>query len=391
MKAVLAKGREKSVLHRHPWVYSGALSRVSGEVSDGCIADVFSSGGDFLARGTYSERSQISIRVLTFCSGETIDKDFFAGRIARAWSFRAGRWNRVSHNAVRVVHGESDSLPGIVADRYGDVICVQLLTAGAERMRDVVASAFSSVFPECAVYERSDSPAREKEGLSPQCGALAGGIPDPVEICINGMKWSVDIVNGQKTGFYLDQADNWESVAGLCGGKRVLDLFCYNGGFSLCAEKHGAEYVRAVDSSRSAVDAVARNAEANGLPCPEIVCADVFSLLRFYRDRGESFDVVILDPPKLASSRSGAERACRAYKDVNLLAIKLLRPGGLLATFSCSGGVSPELFQKVVSDAALDARRDVCMIGRYTQAPDHPVLMSFPEGLYLKGILCRVS
>lgn len=390
----LAPKRERSLLRRHPWVYSGAIAALRGDPVPGATVDVFSADGQCLGRGAFSPQSQITVRVWTFDEGETVDEAFFERRVAAAVAARARRWSPPDRSAVRLLHGESDGLPGIVVDRYGDVLVAQFLTAGAEHWKREVAQALGRVVPGCSVYERSDAPSRALEGLQPACGLLCGTEPpERIDVSWAGLRFSVDVRGGHKTGAYLDQADTIPRVGALAAGREVLDCFCYTGGFSLAALAGGASRVTSVDSSADALAGLARHIEANGLDTSrcEPVCADVFEALRGLRDRGRSFDLIVLDPPKFADSKGHVERACRAYKDINLLAFKLLRPGGLLATFSCSGSVEPELFQKVVADAALDAKRFARMVDRYSQAEDHPVSLAFPEGFYLKGLLCDVT
>lgn len=388
----LKPGREKSLIRHHPWLFSGAVARLSGKPDNGAVVEVKSSDNEWLGRGFYSSTSQLVVRMLTFNPEESIDAEFFKRRFASAWQMRSDRWDAATHNAVRWVHGESDGLPGLVVDRYGDVVSMQVQSAGMDIRKQLILDAIAEIAPGCAVYERSDTAVRALEGLEETKGLLCGTLPEGlVTVQVNGIKWSVDVVNGHKTGCYLDQVDNWAAVGRLAEGRDVLDTFCYNGGFTLAALKGGAKHVLAVDSSRDALDNLAANLKLNGFdagPC-ERMCADVFTALRGFRDRRMSFDMIILDPPKFADSKSHVDKACRAYKDINMLAFKLLNPGGILATFSCSGGVEPDLFQKVVADAALDAKRDAKMVARYTQAPDHPVALSYPEGLYLKGLLAR--
>ena len=391
-RIVLGSGKDRSLVRRHPWVFSGAVAKVSEELADGDVVEVVSSKGEWLGRGFFSRHSSIAVRILTFEREEEINGDFFKTRLLSAWNARAERWNGQSHNAVRWVHGEGDGLPGLVIDRYSDVISLQLLTSGMDIRRDTILKAISGIFPECSVYERSDVAMRKHEGLDERKGLLVGKEPNGrIPVAANGLKWFVSVESGHKTGGYLDQVDNWNKVGVLAKGKDVLDAFCYGGGFALSCLKSGAKSVLAVDSSQPALDVFAENMRLNEVESDRcaVRCCDVFTVLREFRDRGKSFDMIILDPPKFADSKGHVEKACRAYKDINLLAFKLLRPDGVLATFSCSGGVSPELFQKVVADAALDAKRDASVIDRYTQAPDHPVALPCPEGLYLKGLLVR--
>ncbi len=390
---VVKPNREKSLARRHPWIFSGALLRLDNEPESGDVVDVRASTGEWLGRGFYSALSQISVRLLTFDEGEVIDAAFFSRRLAAAWQRRACRWDVASHNAVRWVHGESDGLPGLIVDRYADVVCLQILTAGMERRRAEIVSAILETAPACTIYERSDAGTRVLEGLEETCGLLAGDPPpEAIPLRVHGIRWQVDVVAGHKTGCYLDQVDNWTAVGDMARGARVLDAFCFSGGFTLACLQAGASQVLALDGSREALAMLEANLAMNGLDAGrcERRCQDVFAALRHFRDRALQFDLIILDPPKFADSRGHVEKACRAYKDINLLALKLLAPGGRLATFSCSGSVTPELFQKVVADAALDARREARMIARFTQAPDHPVSLAFPEGLYLKGMLVQV-
>ena len=401
---VLKKGREQSLLRRHPWVFSGAIDekgrsaaqrRIQEETENPppCLADVFSSSGEWLARGFHNPASQIRVRILTFDRGEEIGADFFRRKIAAAWESRRRMWNPETRNMLRWIHGESDGLPGLVADRYRDVVSVQFLTAGMDAFRDEITQAILALVPGAIIHERSDTPARALEGLPPRAGGMVGTLPQGGIIAqAHGIKMSADIANGHKTGSYLDQIENRAAVGALAGGRDVLDAFCHDGGFAMHCLANGAKSVFAIDSSREALARAADNLALNGLDAArcEWCCADVFTELRKCRDRAQSFDMIILDPPKFADSKSHADKACRAYKDINMLAFKLLRPGGLLATFSCSGAVGPDLFQKVVADAALDAKRDARIVARYAQPADHPVALAFPEGFYLKGLLCEI-
>ena len=389
---ILKSGREKSLERRHPWIFSGALAKVAGNLVNGDSVNVLSSKGDWLGRGFYSATSQISVRILTFDPDELIDTNFFKRRFSQAWEMRSDRWHAQTHNAVRWIHGESDGLPGLVVDRYADVVSMQVQTAGMDRWKPAFIEAILETAPGCVVYERSDTAMRVLEGLEEFDGPLHGTLPEKaIEVEANGIKWTVDVEDGHKTGCYLDQVDNWAAVGALAKDKMVLDTFCYHGGFTLACLKGGAKHVLAVDSSQSALANLSANIALNEFDATrcERLCQDVFTALRGFRDRRMSFDLIILDPPKFADSKGHVDKACRAYKDINLLAFKLLNPGGTLATFSCSGGVTSELFQKVVADAALDAKREGCMVARYTQAPDHPVALPYPEGLYLKGMLVK--
>jgi 23S rRNA (cytosine1962-C5)-methyltransferase len=321
----------------------------------------------------------------------TIDAAFIAERVRRAVAARREAFD-ADHDGGRLVHAESDGLPGVIADRYGDVVVVQLLAAGAEAWRDVIVKALAAVTGAGAIVERSDADVRALEGLEPRVGVLRGRVEGPVEFREAGLVYAVDVLGGQKTGFYLDQRDNRRIVGAHARGREVLNAFCYTGGFTLAALAQGAARVVSIDSSAGALALaranLARNPALDATRATWIE-ADVFAELRRLRDRGESFDLVVLDPPKFAPTAQHAARAARAYKDINLFALRLLRPGGLLATFSCSGGVSADLFQKIVAGASLDANTDAAIVGRLGASADHPVALSFPEGDYLKGLLVR--
>jgi 23S rRNA (cytosine1962-C5)-methyltransferase len=393
---ILKPGKEKSLLRRHPWIFSGAVERVKGDPAPGETVRVLSADGAFLAQAAYSPESRIRARVWTWSEREAVDEAFFRRRLRAAIAEReALAALRHPLGALRLVHGESDGLPGVTVDRYADTLVLALTSAGAERWREAVAG----LLPELAgcprVYERSDAEVRGLEGLAPRAGPLAGGEPprriEILEPAAVPLRFLVDVRGGQKTGFFLDQRDNRALVQGLAPGCEVLDAFCYTGGFSLAAAAGGARSVLALDSSGEALALARENLAANGLPEAGVEwrAADVFQALRQLRDQGRRFDLVVLDPPKFAPTAALAERAARAYKDINLLAFKLLRPGGALLSFSCSGAVGPELFQKIVAGAALDAGAAARVERRLMAAPDHPVALEFPEGEYLKGLLCR--
>ncbi|MFO1312668.1 MAG: class I SAM-dependent rRNA methyltransferase [Burkholderiales bacterium] len=388
---VLAPGRERSVTHRHPWIFAGAIESVRGNPSMGDTVIVAAAGGEPLAVAAYSPSSQIRARVWSFDPGSTVDATFIAHRISHAAAMRAPMFD-ARHNAARLVNGESDGLPGIVADRYGDVIVMQLTSAGAERWRDAIVAALMGIPGVACVYERSDAEVRSLEGLPSRTGAAAGTLPRDPAIVEDGIAYGVDPVGGQKTGFYLDQRENRRLVRSLARARRVLNVFCYTGGFTLAALAGGAARATSIDSSEDAIAQgranLARNASIAGMSS-EWIAADAFAELRRLRNAGATFDLIVLDPPKFAPTAAHAQRAARAYKDVNLLALKMLEPGGLLATFSCSGGVSPELFSKIVAGAAVDAKADVQVMRKLGASADHPVGLAFPEGEYLKGLLLR--
>ena len=386
-RLVLKPGREKSLRQGHPWIFSGAVDRLVGAPAGGDTVQVCSHDGAPLAMAAFSPVSQIRARVWTFDAGASIDEDFLSARLEQAVSRRTGMLDP-GHTACRLVHSESDQLPGLVVDRYGDVAVVQLLSAGAERWREFWPGALARIAGVRAVYERSDAEVRGLEGLPPRMGPLLGEAGSTVEMLEGGLRYAVDIVNGQKTGFFLDQRDNRALCASLAHGADVLNAFCYTGGFSVGALAAGAASVTSVDTSEEALALARRNASINGVDEPRAhwVAADVFSYLRRLRDEGRRYSLVVLDPPKFAPTEKHVAGAARAYKDINLWAMKLLAPGGHLLTFSCSGAVGAELFQKIVAGAAADAKRDLEIRGRLAASRDHPVSIHFPEGEYLKGL-----
>jgi len=389
----LRPGRERSLKRRHPWVFSGAVARVDGNPGPGETVAVRSADGELLARAAFSPSSQIRARAWTFVD-EPVDEGLIARRLAAAIAARGGPAAGAPESACRLVYAESDGLPGVIVDRYADTLVVQLLTAGADRWRATIAGLLPGVTGVQRVWERSDVEVRGLEGLEARVGPLAGDPPPPrVEIREGGRRLWVDVHHGHKTGFYLDQRANRARIGELASGRRVLDAFCYSGGFSVHALAGGAASVLAVDASAEALALARADLELNGLAAQrcELAQGNVFELLRGLRDRGSSFDLIVLDPPKFAATASQREGAARGYKDINLLAFKLLAPGGLLATFSCSGAIGGELFQSIVAGAALDAGVDAQVVERLGQAADHPVLLSFPEAEYLKGLICRVG
>ncbi|HEX3096531.1 MAG TPA: class I SAM-dependent methyltransferase [Usitatibacter sp.] len=391
IRLVLKPGREKSLRHRHPWVFSGAVDRVEGEPAPGSTVVVSAHDGAFLARAAYNAQSQIRARVWSFDPKEGIDEAFVHRRLAASIARRA--IVRPGSDGQRLVHGESDGLPGLVVDRYGDTAVVQILSAGAERWRDLWGPAIASAAGVKAVFERSDVEVRTLEGLPPRVGPLLGEAPASVRIEEDGIAYEIDVAGGQKTGFYLDQRDNRALAASLAKDADVLNGFCYTGGFSLSALAGGARHVASIDTSAEALALAQRNVEHNRLDAAraEWVEADVFAHLRKLRDQGKHYGLVILDPPKFAPTERHVEKAARAYKDINLWAMKLLAPGGHLLTFSCSGAVSPDLFGKIVAGAAADARVDLQVRRHLGPGLDHPVSIHFPEGEYLKGLWLQAS
>ncbi|MCX6027289.1 MAG: class I SAM-dependent methyltransferase [Chloroflexi bacterium] len=393
---LLKPGREKSVRQHHPWIFSGAIGDVRGDPSAGETVEVLAFDGTWLARGAYSPASQIRVRLWTWSHEEEIDSGFFEQRLARAVGARSGL--AAATDAMRLVHAENDGLPGLILDRYGAWLVVQSLSAGAERWLEVIVPEATRLPGVRGVYERSDAKVREKEGLPLRVGLRAGEEP-PQELIVREGEWrfAVDVRGGHKTGFYLDQRDNRRAVHDLAGrlarGGRVLNAFAYSGSFGVAALAGGAGEVVNVDSSGEALRLARRNYALNALATPDasFVEEDVFRFLRQMRDDGQMFDMVILDPPKFAQSAADVMRATRAYKDINWLAFRLVRPGGCVVSFSCSGLVSADLFQKVLFGAAEDAGRQAMIIERLAQPEDHPVRLSFPEGAYLKGLVCRVE
>jgi len=386
----LKTGRDKSLKRRHPWVFSGAVSQVEENPASGDTVLVKSAEGKPLALAAYSPQSQIRARVWSFDPGVSIEKPFFDETVKKAIQLRAALPAAHHTNAMRLVHGESDGLPGLVVDRYADVLVAQFLSAGTEHWRETILDALMEATGCEAIYERSDAEVRALEGLQPRSGFARGNREARrCPIVEHGLNFRVDVEEGQKTGFFLDQRENRQRVRALAVGREVLDAFCYTGGFALAALAGGARRVTAVESSSPALAVARENLAANSLDPSRIAFeqADVFGYQRLLRDRGQSFDLVVLDPPKFAPTAALAKNAARAYKDINLMALRLLAPGGLLATFSCSGGVSAELFQSIVAGAALDAGVEAKIIERFGAAADHPVALNFPEGDYLKGLL----
>lgn len=386
-RVFLKKGRDRSLRRFHPWIFSGAVERIEGDAGPGAFAEVFSHDGERLGLGQLSPASQIMVRMLAF--GE--DPVFSCqASVADAIEARKTLPGLCDTDALRLVNAESDGLPGVVIDRYGDYAVCQFNTAGAEVLKNEIVAALLDSIDLKGIYERSDTDGRRREGLEPVSRKLVGeDIPELLEIHENGARYLVDVRNGHKTGFYLDQRDNREIVGSMAAGKETLNVFSYTGGFGVSALARGAASVTNIDISESALGLARKNAELNGFgggAC-EYIAGNAFEVLRKFRDSRRSFDLIVLDPPKFAETKGGILGAARGYKDINLLAMKLLRPGGILATFSCSGAMTPELFGKVVAEAAADARCDLTAMRHLRQAGDHPETVFFPEGAYLKGLL----
>jgi 23S rRNA (cytosine1962-C5)-methyltransferase len=391
---VIKPGREKSILQRHPWVYSSAIAETIGVHEAGETVDVVDKDHRFLARGAYSPHSQIRVRIWTWDENTQIDAGFFLTQLKNALDLRKSLENVIQSNAMRLVHAESDGIPGLIVDRYADVLVVQFLTSGSERWRDVIVNVLDELVKPHSIYERSDVDVRELEGLHPRKALIKGDeFSDLVQIYEKDRRYWVDVHKGQKTGFYLDQNLNRERIRAFSDGREVLDCFTYTGGFTIAAMAGGASSIVAIDSSAEALSLARKNLALNHFSDEKVewMEGDVFKLLRLFRDTGYKFDMIILDPPKFAPTPAQVHRASRGYKDINLLAFKLLRPNGLLCTFSCSGGVNEALFQKIVFSAAIDAGVEAQIIERLHQSPDHPIALNFPEGSYLKGLIVRVK
>jgi len=395
---LLKKGRATPVLRRHPWIFSGSIYRIDGDPENGDIVDVHDAGHNWLARGYINQESQITVRLLTWDQGESIDTGFWYQRLKRSAQARQALADDPGTTAYRVVHAESDYLPGLIVDRYGDWLVVQFLTLGMDRRRAEITGILGDVLAPAGVYERSDVDVREKEGLEQRTGLLWGQEPPyQIEIRENERRFLVNVREGHKTGFYLDQRENRAQLTAWCRASDLegdmLDAFAYSGAFATHALSSHLSRLTLVDSSGPSLDLARQNIALNGrpgAPQADYVEGDVFTVLRSYRAEGRQFDLIVLDPPKLAQTRRDVEPASRADKDINLLAFQLLRPGGLLFTFSCSGRVSADLFQKIVFGALVDTGRQGQIVGQLAQGRDHPVALTFPEGAYLKGLICRV-
>jgi 23S rRNA (cytosine1962-C5)-methyltransferase len=400
VNVILKPGREKSLLRCHPWIFSGAIHHIeepalrhgfaSQDIASGSTVDLLSFNKQFLARASYSPHSQIRARVWTF-EDDVVDKEFFRKRIRSAIELRQKLNVESYSDSYRIIYAESDNIPGLIVDLYHDVLVLQSLTAGSEYWKETIADILLEETDFQTIYERSDADIRELEGLGPKVGSLRGNNPRlPITISEHNLKFNVNLESGHKTGFYLDQKKNRLRVRELAKDKDVLDCFCYTGGFTINALTGGAKSVVAIDSSTEALELAKENITLNDLPADKVtfIEGDVFQLLRKFRDENRSFDMIILDPPKFAPTAAQAERAARGYKDINLYAFKLLRPGGILVTFSCSGGIDAGLFQKIIAGAALDAGVEAQIIEHLSQNADHPVSLNFPEGAYLKGLVC---
>ena len=393
---ILKSGRDKPVRQRHPWIFSGAIASLPAGVEDGEIVEVVDAAGAWLARGYLNRRSQIQVRLLTWEQGEEIDDAFWRRRLAAALEMRHALPALDGCTALRLVNAENDFVPGLTVDRYDDYLVVQAGTLAIDRRKELLAHLLLELTGCRGIVERSDMAVRKLEGLSPATGTLAGSPPpETIDIREDGLLFQVDLARGQKTGFYTDQRANRRRVAAYSSDRRVLNAFSYTGAFAVHALRAGATHVTNIDSSVDALSMAETNLRRNGFDPDrqaEGVAGDVFAILRDWIDEPDQrFDLVILDPPKFAQNQGAVDRALRGYKEINRLAMRLLRPGGILATFSCSGLVSADLFQKVVFGAAIDAGRSVQVLEWLRQSPDHPVAITFPEGEYLKGLIARVT
>ncbi|MEW6359789.1 MAG: class I SAM-dependent rRNA methyltransferase [Planctomycetota bacterium] len=386
------KGRAKPLFYRHPWIFSGAVERIDGEFEAGDIVDVLDHDGAFIGRGYINAESTILVRLLTWDKDECIDPDFWRRRISRAVEMRVGLLNLPARtNAYRLIFSEADFLPGLIVDRYGSCLVAQLLTAGVNARRDEILSILEEVCTPTTIIERNESSYQEAEGASP--GGLARGaeIEGPVEINENGLRFLVDVWKGQKTGFYLDQRENRMAAAQLAEGKNVLDCFTYTGAFAIYAAKLGrASRVVAIDSSAASIELGRENARLNGVENVEFRQGDVTQEIRVLKESGETFDMAVLDPPKLAHSRAGVPKASKKYLETNLQAVRILKPGGILVTCSCSQHIDEATLVRLVNQAGREIGRDVQIIEYRAQAPDHPVSAACPETKYLKCLICRV-
>jgi len=391
----LAVGKDKPVRQLHPWVFSGAIRQTHGAPEPGEVVEVVDARGDWLARGYYNPKSQIVVRILSWDHGEKIDREFWARRLMAAAEMRNALELTRDTTGYRLAFAESDRLPGLIVDRYGDWLSVQFLTLGVDIRKEILVDLLMGLFRPAGIVDRSDPVARRQEGLRTEGVLLAGRTPpEDLQIIEHGLRFPVDLLAGQKTGFYLDQRENRRLVAQLARSKRVLNAFSFTGAFAVHALAGGAVHVTNVDTSIEALEGAETALRLNGFDPDaqaEGIHGDVFQVLRGLRDEGRQFDMVILDPPKFARSKADLDGAARGYKDINLLGMRLLAPGGILATFSCSGLVTPDLFQKIVFGASVDAGRTAQVVARLTQASDHPLLLTFPEGEYLKGLLARMA
>ena len=392
-EVILKKGKEKAVLQRHPWVFSGAIERVKGSPKNGDIVKLINAKADFMAYGFYNDQSRVALRLLEWDENTVVDDTWFREKVGQAVKSRADILADGTTNTCRLIFSESDYLPGLIVDKYNNHLAVQILTSGIENVMPVIIDELNILLKPESIFDKSDASSREHEGLQTANVSLTlNSPPENVEVRENGIVYNINIAEGQKSGFYCDQRDNRKILAGHAKGKKVLDCFSYTGGFTLNSLHEGASSVTSVDSSALAIETLRENIKLNNLDAAKHIAiqSDVNKQLRAFREQEEKFDIIVLDPPKYAPSRSALDRASRAYKDLNRLAMLLLNDGGLLATYSCSGAMNMETFKQVLAWAALDAGKQVQFIYQFCQPEDHPVRASFPEGEYLKGLLCKV-
>lgn len=392
INVVLKKGKEKAAWQHHPWIFSGAMDRISGDPSNGDVVRVTDHSGDFLAYGYFNANSRVAVRLLEWDESRSIDTAWYTEKIHQALSQRTHLLNAET-TTCRLIFSEADFLPGLIVDRYGDFLSMQIGSSGIENAKETIIEILVAACQPIGIVNKSDAGARAHEGLDPADGLLWGEAPPEfIEVRENGIRYHINISEGQKSGFYCDQRDNRSILSAYAEGKDVLDCFSYSGGFTLNCLKNGAKHVMAVDSSALAIETLEKNVALNQFKkdVVTVVQSDVNKQLRNLKESGQKFDIVILDPPKYAPSRSSLDRAARAYKDLNRLGMGLLNPGGLLATFSCSAAADLDTFKQIIAWAALDAGKEVQIVKQFHQPEDHPVRTSFPEGEYLKGLLLRV-
>jgi len=392
-EVILKKGKEKAVLQRHPWVFSGAIEKVKGNPANGDIVMLINAKGDFMAYGFYNDQSRVALRLLEWDQNVVVDDNWFREKVAIAVNSRADILADGSTNTCRLIFSESDYLPGLIVDKYNNHLAVQILTSGIEKVMPIIIDELNNLLKPESIFDKSDASSREHEGLQTENIALTlTSPPENVAVKENNIIYNINIAEGQKSGFYCDQRNNRKILASYAKGKKVLDCFSYTGGFTLNSLQNGASSVTSVDSSGLAIETLRENIKLNNLDAAKHIAiqSDVNKQLRVFREQEEKFDIIVLDPPKYAPSRSALDRASRAYKDLNRLAMLLLNDGGLLATYSCSGAMNMETFKQVLAWAALDAGKQVQFIYQFCQPEDHPARASFPEGEYLKGLLCRV-
>ena len=392
VEIILKRGKEKAAIQRHPWIFSGALEKVKGKPENGEVVKVFAFDNEFLGYGYYNSNSRVAVRLLEWDENQTIDKNWYQNRLKQAIASRQFILNEQT-NTCRLVFSEADFLPGLIVDKYADFLSLQILSSGIETVKGDIVEILKSELNPKGIFDKSDATARGHEGLPIENGLLWGeNPPEFLEVKENGISYHINIAEGQKSGFYCDQRDNRSILASYTEGKKVLDCFSYSGGFTLNSLAKNAKSVTSVDSSALAIETLKQNITLNKFDVNKVTAiqSDVNKQLRAFKESGELFDVIVLDPPKYAPSRSAMDRAARAYKDLNRLGMLLLEKGGLLATFSCSGAVDVETFKQIIAWAALDAGKEVQIIKQFCQPEDHPVRISFSEGEYLKGLLLRV-